>query len=204
MNKEFLKKLNSGELYHCNDETMFLYQAKLIELQQFYNTIPSHNLEKRAETLGKIFKSVGKCCYVEQPFHANWGCHTSIGDYFYSNFNLTLVDDADIVIGNNVMIAPNVVLATAGHPVAPELRDKGYQFSLPITIEDGVWLGANVTVLPGITIGENSVIGAGSVVTHDIPKNVVAVGNPCRVLREISERDREYYRKDRKIDINLL
>ena len=115
---------------------------------------------------------------------------------------MTLVDDTDIYVGSYVMMGPNVVLATAGHPVCPELRRKQAQFNLPVHIGENVWLGAGVIVLPGVTIGENSVIGAGSVVTKDIPANVVAVGNPCRVLREITDRDREYYYKNRKIDID--
>ena len=145
---------------------------------------------------------MGESCYIEPPLHANWGIHTHFGDRVYANFGLTLVDDTDIYVGSYVMMGPNVVLATAGHPVCPELRRKQAQFNLPVHIGENVWLGAGVIVLPGVTIGENSVIGAGSVVTKDIPANVVAVGNPCRVLREITDRDREYYYKNRKIDID--
>lgn len=121
----------------------------------------------------------------------------------YANFNLTLVDDTYIYIGNSVMIGPNVTLATAGHPVEPELRREVAQFNIPIHIGDNVWIGANSVVLPGVKIGENSVIGAGSVVTKDIPSNVVAVGNPCRVLREIGEHDKEFYYKERQITHNM-
>ncbi|EGQ9146612.1 hypothetical protein GEZ23_17740 [Vibrio parahaemolyticus] len=121
----------------------------------------------------------------------------------YANFNLTLVDDTYIYIGNSVMIGPNVTIATAGHPIEPDLRREVAQFNIPVHIEDNVWIGANSVVLPGVTIGENSVIGAGSVVTKDIPSNVVAVGNPCRVLREIGEHDREFYFKDRKVEGNV-
>ena len=140
--------------------------------------------------------------YIEPPLHANWGCHTHLGDHVYANFGLTLVDDCDIYIGSYTMLGPNVVLAAAGHPVRPDLRRKQAQYNLPIRIGENAWLGAGVIVLPGVTIGENSVIGAGSVVTKDIPANVVAVGNPCRVIREINDRDREYYYRDRKIDID--
>ncbi|EGQ9054321.1 hypothetical protein GEN90_19755 [Vibrio parahaemolyticus] len=121
----------------------------------------------------------------------------------YANFNLTLVDDTYIYIGNSVMIGPNVTIATAGHPIEPDLRREVAQFNIPVHIEDNVWIGANSVVLPGVTIGENSVIGAGSVVTKDIPSNVVAVGNPCRVLREIGEHDREFYFKERKVEGNV-
>ena len=121
------------------------------------------------------------------------------GKGVYANFNLTLVDDNHIYIGDSTLLGPNVVIATAGHPILPELREKGYQYNIPVRIGKNCWLGAGVVVLPGVTIGDNSVIGAGSIVTKDIPSNVVAYGNPCRVIREISEHDREYYFKDRKI-----
>ena len=125
------------------------------------------------------------------------------GDWVYANFNLTLVDDCAIYVGNNVMFGPNVTVATAGHPVLPKLRETGVQFNLPVHIGNNVWLGAGCTVLPGVTIGNNSVIGAGSLVTKDIPPNVVAYGSPCRVVREIGEHDKIYYYKDRKIDIDF-
>ena len=150
----------------------------------------------------KVLAEAGEGCYIEPPLHANWGIHTHFGDNVYANFGLTLVDDTDIYVGSYVMMGPNVVLATAGHPVCPELRRKQAQFNLPVHIGENVWLGAGVIVLPGVTIGDGCVIGAGSVVTKDIPANVVAVGNPCRVLREITDRDREYYYKNRKIDID--
>jgi galactoside O-acetyltransferase len=128
-----------------------------------------------------------------------YGKNVHIAAGFYANFNLVLVDDAEIYIGDNVLIAPNVTISPTGHPVHPDLRRGGSQFSIPIRIGDDVWIGSNVVILPGVTIGKNSVIGAGSVVSKDVPENVVAVGNPCRVLREINERDREYYYKDRKV-----
>jgi Acetyltransferase (isoleucine patch superfamily) len=122
-----------------------------------------------------------------------------LGKIFYANFNLVVVDDIEVYIGDNVMIAPNVTITATGHPVDPDLRKGGAQFSIPVKIGNDVWIGSNVVILPGITVGDNSVIGAGSVVTKDIPSNVVAVGNPCKVLREINERDKEYYYKNRKV-----
>lgn len=127
-----------------------------------------------------------------------------IGRDFYANFHLTLVDDADIYFGDFVMVAPNVTIATAAHPIAPELREKMLQYNLPVRVGDRVWIGAGAILLPGVSIGENSVIGAGSVVTHDIPANVVAVGNPCRVLRPITEQDRQYFRGNMPIDPALF
>ena len=120
------------------------------------------------------------------------------------NFNLTMVDDTHIYVGNHTMFGPNVTIATAGHPVLPDLRIYGYQYNMPVHIGRNCWLGAGVVVLPGVTIGDNTVIGAGSIVTKDIPANVVAVGNPCKVLREINEKDREYYFRDRKMDTEAL
>ncbi len=130
--------------------------------------------------------------------------HVFIGDNFYANFNLTLVDDAHIYIGNDVMIAPNVTIATAGHPIDPELRKQGYQFVAEVHIGNNVWIGAGAVIMPGVTIGDNTVIGAGSVVAKDIPANVVAFGVPCKVIREIGEHDKTYYFKDRKIDWETL
>ena len=124
-----------------------------------------------------------------------------MGNHVYANFNLTLVDDANIYIGNDVMFAPNVVVATAGHPIDPELRARGLQYNKEVRIGNNVWVGAGALIMPGVTIGDNSVIGAGSVVTKDIPANVVAVGNPCKVMRPIGERDKIYFYRDEKIDI---
>ncbi|MGL5559578.1 MAG: sugar O-acetyltransferase [Paraclostridium dentum] len=149
-----------------------------------------------------MFAEIGEDCYIEPPLRANWGGkNVHFGNGVYANFNLTLVDDGDIFVGNNVMFAPNVVIASATHPIHPELRRKQAQYNLPIHIGNNVWIGAGAVVLPGVKIGDNTVIGAGSVVTKDIPSNVVAIGNPCRVLREINENDIKYYYKDMKIDI---
>ena len=192
-------KLRSGELYSCIDPELQRRQQEGLEGLYDYNHSRPGETKRRVELLNKLLANMGENCYIEPPLHANWGCHTHLGNNVYANFNLTLVDDTDIYIGDSVMLGPNVVLATAGHPVDPELRRLVYQFNQPIHIGNNVWLGAGVIVLPGVTIGDNSVVGAGSVVTKDIPANVVAVGNPCRILREINEHDREYYWRDFKI-----
>ena len=132
------------------------------------------------------------------------GHHVHFGDYVYANYGLTLVDDTHIYVGDHTMFGPHVTLATAGHPIDPELRCRGLQYNMPIHIGRNCWLGAGVIVMPGVTIGDNVVIGAGSIVTRDIPSNVVAVGNPCRVLREVGEHDRQFYFKDRRIDPELF
>ena len=149
----------------------------------------------------QMFAEIGEDCYIEPPLHANFGCKfVHFGKWVYANYNLTLVDDTHIYVGDDTMFGPNVTIATAGHPIAPELRCRGLQFNMPVRIGRNCWLGAGVIVMPGVTIGDNTVIGAGSVVTKDIPAGVVAVGNPCRILREVGEHDREYYFKDRKIN----
>ncbi len=195
------ERMKSGKIYFCTDEELAKEQLRRLDrLYDFNQTRPSE-MPKRMALLKEILAEVGENCYVEPPLHANWGCHTHFGNNVYANFNLTLVDDTDIYVGDSVLFGPNVVVAVAGHPVDPELRRKVAQFNLPVHIGNNVWIGAGAIILPGITIGDNSVIGAGSVVTKDVPANVVAVGNPCRVLREIGEHDREYYWRDRKIEI---
>lgn len=193
-------QLHSQKVYFCDDEELVAQQTQCLEvLYDFNHTRPSE-MSKRQEIMSKLFAEVGENCYIEPPLHANWGMHTHLGKNVYANFNLTLVDDTHIYIGDYVMIGPNVTIATAGHPIDPSLRKKVAQFNIPVNIAANVWIGANSVVLPGVSIGENTVIGAGSVVTKDIPANVVAVGNPCRVLREINEHDKEFYYKDRRFD----
>ena len=196
------EKMHSGDIYFCNDRQLIESQLQCLEKLYDYNATRPTQQQERAKLLKEMFAQIGENCYIEPPLHANWsGKHVHLGDNVYANFNLTLVDDTHIYIGSNTMIGPNVIIATAGHPVLPELRLKVAQFNSPVHIGKNCWLGAGAIVLPGVTIGDNTVIGAGSVVTKDIPANVVAVGNPCRVLRSIGDRDREYYFKDRKITL---
>ena len=197
------ERMLSGKLYDCADETLQARQRELNELVFDYNNTRPTDGTRRQTLLQQIFEDMGEGCYIEPPLHANWGSHTHLGNKVYANFNLTLVDDTHIYIGDNVMFGPNVTLCTAGHPIEPELRRQVYQYNFPIHIEENVWIGAGVIVLPGVTIGKNSVIGAGSVVTRDIPENVVAMGTPCRVARPISEWDREYYSRKHRIDEGL-
>lgn len=151
--------------------------------------------------LQAMLAELGEGCYVEPPFYANrGGRHVHLGSHVYVNFGLTCVDDTHIYIGDHTMIAPRVTLATAGHPILPALREQGYPYNAPVHIGRNCRIGAGAVVLPGVTVGDNAVIGAGSVVTKDIPSDVVAVGNPCRVLRTVNDRDRQYYFKNRPID----
>ena len=196
------EKMHTGDLYLSADEDLVAEQLTFVEKLYDFNATRPLEHEKRAKMLKNMFAEIGEDCYIEPPLHSNWGGkHVHFGKGVYANFNLTLVDDTHIYVGDYTMIGPNVVLATAGHPILPELRPLAYQYNMPIHIGKNCWLGAGVIVLPGITIGDNSVIGAGSVVTKDIPANVVAVGNPCKVLREINEHDKEFYFKDKKIKL---
>ena len=193
-------KMHDGSIYDPMESDLAQEQLKCLDrLYEFNMTRPTQQ-EKREQMLKEMFAEIGEGCYIEPPFHSNFGGkHVHFGNFVYANFNLTLVDDTHIYVGDRVMFGPNVTVATAGHPILPELREKGLQYNMPVHIGANVWIGAGSVILPGVTIGENTVIGAGSVVTKDIPANSVAFGNPCRVKREISENDREYYFKDRKI-----
>lgn len=198
-------KMHTGEIYLPTDKEISEIQLKKLDLLYKYNKLKPSRQKSKQKLLKKMFAEIGENCYIETPFHANFGgAHCHFGNNVYANFNLTLVDDTHIYVGDYTMIAPNVIIATASHPVLPYLREKGYQYNMPVKIGKNCWIGAGAVILPGVTIGDNTVIGAGSVVTKDIPSNVVAVGNPAKVLREICERDKEYYYKDKKIDTNLL
>lgn len=200
--EEERRRMMEGKLYLPTGEELLADQAVCLErLYEYNHTRPSQN-EEREALLKEMFAEIGEGVYLEPPFHANWaGHHVHMGKNVYANFNLTLVDDGEIYIGDYTMIGPNVTIAAAGHPVLPELRQEAYQFNIPVHIGKNVWIGAGVIILPGVTVGDNTVIGAGNVVTKDIPSDVVAVGNPCRVLRPIGEKDRIYYYKDQKIDL---
>ena len=196
------ERMDAGLLYLPGDEEIMKEQTLCLEKLYDYNATRPLEGEKRQELLKQMFGSIGDGCYIEPPFHANWGGkHVFFGNNVYANFSLTLVDDSNIFVGDGTMFGPNVTVATAGHPIDPELREQGYQYNADVYIGKNVWIGARALILPGVTIGDNTVIGAGSVVTKDIPSNVVAVGNPCRVLREICGRDKEYYFKGKKIDL---
>ncbi len=170
-------------------------------LVDIFNNSWSINLPKRVALEKMIFGSFG-ASWLEPPVHVCVGKNVSIGNGCYINFNSIFVDDWKITVEDNVMFGPNVTIITTGHPVHPELRPHGEMYCAPVTIKKGAWLCSNVTVLPGVTIGENAVIGAGSVVTKDIPANTIAMGVPCKVVREINDNDKIYYYKDRKVEPN--
>ena len=197
----------SGEIYDPNTPAIVLHQERVKRWIARYNKLGTSPLAtlRKVKLLNKIFGAIGKESWVEPPLHANFGGrHVFVGDNFYANSNLTLVDDGKITIGNHVMFGPNVTLVTATHPVSPDLRHHNLQYNKPITIEDGVWLGAGVTVLPGVSIGRNSVVGAGSLVTKDIPQGVVAYGVPCEVKRPITIEDYAAFDHGRPIPKGIL
>ena len=170
------------------------------EVMFAYNNTHPREGERRQEIMRNILGTSGEHFFFEPPVHMSYGSHVHIGEDFYSNFNLVLVDDGEIHIGDKVMIGPNVTLCTTGHPVYPLYREMVAHYSLPIHIGNNVWIGGSTVVCPGASIGDNTVIGAGSVVTRDIPANVVAMGTPCRVVRTIGAHDREFYFRDRRIE----
>ena len=194
-------KVHGKMLYLPGDDAIMQEQLGYLEKLYDFNQTRPLELEKRDAMLKEMFAEIGENCYIEPPLYANWGGHhVHFGDNVYANFHLTLVDDTHIYVGSNTMFAPNVTVATAAHPIEPSLREAAYQYNLPVHIGKNCWIGAGALIMPGVTIGDNTVIGAGSVVTKDIPANVVAVGNPCRVMREIGERDRQYFYRDMPID----
>ena len=193
-------KMHIGEIYFPGDPEIMVWQTRCLDrLYEFNHTRPTEQ-EKRNQILGEMFAEFGQGSYIEPPLHANFGgAHCHFGKGVYANFNLTLVDDTHIYVGDGTMFGPNVVVATAGHPIEPKLRGQGLQYNMPVHIGKNCWIGAGALILPGVTIGDNTVVGAGSVVTKDLPSGVLAYGNPCRVARQIGEHDREFYFKDRKI-----
>ena len=166
-----------------------------------YNNLPPEQWDRKTELLKNILGKTGEYVHINAPFHCDYGYNIEVGENFFANYNLVILDVGKVRIGDNAQIAPNVSIYTAGHPIHPDSRNSGYEYGIDVTIGDNVWIGGNVCIMPGVTIGDNVVIGAGSVVTKDLPDNVIAVGNPCKVVREITEADRDYYYKDRKFDV---
>ena len=167
-----------------------------------YNLLAPDAVEEQEQLIKKILGKTGRHVHIEAPFHCDYGYNIEVGENFFANYNLTVLDVGLVRIGNNAQIAPYVSIYTAGHPVHPESRNSGYEYGIAITIGDNVWIGGNAVIMPGVTIGDNVVIGAGSIVTKDLPSNVIAAGNPCRVIREITDADRDYYYKDRRFDVD--
>ena len=193
----------SGMLYKLDPDLLAAhYNAMRITrlLNQTLETQP----EKKRQLVQELFSHAGKDAYVEAPFYCDYGYNVSVGDYFFSNYDCVFLDCGKITIGDHVMLGPKVSIYTANHPIDPGVRSFGHDHGIPVTIGSNVWIGGNTVICPGVTIGDNTVIGAGSIVTHDIPPNVVAYGSPCKVARQISEHDRMFYDKTRPITQEVL
>jgi galactoside O-acetyltransferase len=195
------ERMINGPIYDPADPQITAEQSVFQEKAWAFNQLSPSEFDKKQEYMNEVFAECGEHCYIELPFRANWGGrHLHLGSNVYANFNLTLVDDGHIYVGDRVMFGPNVTITTANHPVDAELRARGLQYNKDVWIGENAWIGAGAVILPGVKIGRNTVIGAGSIVTKDIPDNVVAVGNPCRVMRPVSERDREFFFRNERID----
>lgn len=195
------ERMVNGLIYDPADEEIMREQVPFQDRLWAFNQLKPSDYAEKEKYMKEVFAECGDHCYIELPFHANWGGHhLHFGSGIYANSNLTLVDDGHIYVGDKVMFGPNIIVATANHPVNPELRGRGLQYNKDVYIGENTWIGAGAVIVPGVHIGKNVVIGAGSVVTKDIPDNVVAVGNPCRVLRKVSEHDREFFYKSERID----
>lgn len=193
----------SGQLYIATDEELVELQLKKHRFLDEFNNTKFEDYLKRRELAKGIFKRLGENAIINKPFYCDYGCNISIGDNFYANFDSVFLDVNEIIIGNNVFLAPRVSLFTAGHPIDKDVRNTQLEFGKKIIIGNDVWIGGNTVVNPGVTIGDNVVIGSGSVVTKDIPSGVVAAGNPCRVIRKITEEDKEYWNRKKELYYQL-
>lgn len=187
------------EMAYISDDAVMEEQRKTRKILRELNTVDPSDFDRIGEIVEKLLGKSHKA-FINPPFYCDYGFHIEVGENFFANYNCTIIDVAKVKIGDNYQLAPNVSIYTAGHPVHPDSRNSLYEYGIGVTIGDNVWIGGNTVILPGVHIGSNTVIGAGSVVTKDIPDWVIAAGNPCRVIRKITEDDRKYYYKDREFD----
>lgn len=192
------ERMVAGKIYFPGDDSLLEARQRARVLCRQYNDALPEEDELRDEILHQLLGSVGKDCWIEPTLRCDYGCNITVGDTFYANYDCVFLDAAPITFGNNVLVAPRVCFYTAGHPIDPFVRNTGLEFAAPITVEDDVWIGGSVTVLPGVTIGRGTIVAAGSVVTKDLPAGVIAAGNPCRVLREITDADRALWEARRR------
>lgn len=184
------EKMISSKIYNSTDPELIRLRSKAQDLCYEYNLLRPSDKDNQQDIMSRLLGSIGSKYEIRAPFYCDYGFNISIGENFFANFNTVFIDCSRIVIGNNVMFGPNCCIDGAGHPTDTVRRNEGYEYAYPITIEDDVWLGSGVHIMPGITIGRGCVIGAGSIVTKDIPPYSLAVGNPCHVIREITDEDR--------------
>lgn len=194
------QKMLTGKAYQAGDATLSKERLRAREVIFEFNSLAPKLIKQRKNLLKRLFGKTKKMFYIEPPFRCDYGYNIEIGDNFYANFNLVILDCAKVSIGNNVFIAPNVAIYTAGHPIHQHLRNQQHEWAQEISIGDSVWIGGNVVINPGVKIGSNVVIGSGSIVTRDIPDNVFAAGNPCKVIRQLTDADKDFYYKDFKLE----
>lgn len=188
------EKAQKGFLYDANyNKEIVEARTRCADLCYDFNQCRPSDTKKQKELLEQILGSIKGNAVITAPFYCDYGFNISIGENFYTNHNVTILDGAKVTFGDNVFIAPNCVFSTSGHAIDSEQRGRGLEIAWPITVGDNVWIGANVSVLPGVTIGSDTIIGAGSVVNRDIPSGVIAAGNPCKVIRKITEADKQKY-----------
>lgn len=197
------ERMLAGLPYLGSDDVLVRERLECKKKVYELNNLHPDHYGRIPELLKELFGKTGAFVYVEPPFHCDYGYNIEAGENFVSNYNCTILDVAKVKIGKNALFGPNVSIYTAGHPLHPESRNSGYEYGIPVTIGDNVWIGGNSVIMPGVTIGNHVVVGGGSVVTRDIPDWVLAVGNPCRVVRKITEEDRKYYFRDRVFDVEI-
>lgn len=197
-----IDKMLSGLLYQASDETLSIMRDQAKSLMYAYNQLRPNEHKKKNEILDELLGKTGKDVYINQPFYIDYGKHITIGDHFFANYDCTFLDVSYITIGNNVMFGPKVSLLTATHPLDKTIRNEQYEYGLPITIKDDVWIGGNVVVNPGVTIGNGVVIGSGSVVTKDLPDGTLCYGNPCRVIRKLTDEDKVFWEKQKALSLS--
>ncbi|MBC2403604.1 sugar O-acetyltransferase [Clostridium saccharobutylicum] len=194
------EKMLRGKPYKSFEETLLNERQHAKELLFDFNALRPSEIKKRNDIIKNLFGKTGESFFIEPPFRCDYGYNIEIGENFYSNYNCIILDCAKVTIGNNVFLAPNVGIYTAGHPIHYEPRNEEYEYAFSISIGNNVWIGGNTVINPGVNVGDNCVIGSGSVITKDIPANCIAVGNPCRVIREITDEDKNYYFKKLKFE----
>ena len=195
------KERRDKGMAYITDASVLVEQFKSRILQKSYNRMIPFNVPKAYLLLKLMGLKYGNDTFIDTPFRCDYGKHITVGERFYANSYCTIIDVAPVTIGDNVLLGPNVQIITAGHPIHPDSRNSKYEYGIPITIGDNVWIGAGAIILPGVNIGSNTVIGAGAVVTKDVPDGVVAAGNPCRIIKEITEEDKKYYYKNLEFDL---
>lgn len=202
--KERKKKMNNverrdKEMPYISDQSVMEQQMQARRLTQQLNTVDRSDFDAISKIVKELLgKSEG--AFINPPFYCDYGFNIEVGKNFFANYNCTILDVAKVIIGDNCQMAPNVAIYTAGHPVHPDSRNSAYEYGISVTIGNNCWIGGNTVICPGVHIGDNVIIGAGSVVTKDIPDWSIAAGNPCKVLRKITDADRKYYYKDREFD----